>query len=346
MKKEGYQANPDLPEDEFGCVASVNECLVDGNCVHGTCTDYEPGVDHYCQEVVEPCGDVSTPWQNCPTTDCPATCGDLVQMVEGGCGWNDSIQYGTTFGWNEYCVECAKGAESSLPECWWIGDSCTVEEGYSCICDEALWDTGPQWKGKKCDQDVNECTQTYWNGSMQVDACNIMSGQICTNTAGSYTCDCPEGTTVDGSSCLDIDECAAAPSPCGSNATCENKWTSFDCSCNAGYVLDPDLPEGEFGCVKPPVGACNLTDAYGYCMSYIGTFYTEDWVEQVCAQGVVQGSCPTGDLVIKCRENVGTDPDLEVLMYYYTSMYAVEGLGVANEQDAIDNCEAKGGTVE
>ena len=211
-----------------------------------------------------------------------------------------------------------------------------------------------------CDQpieDVNECEEEIWEDGFLVPICGTWD-HICTDLIGGYECSCPPGFEEVGWECVDVDECAveAADYPCADGSICMNKLTctadwcanseahsedGYICVCPEGTTLDPML-----GCIKPPVGACDLTEAFGYCMSYIGSFYTEEWVEQVCSQGVVLESCPTDDLLIKCRENEGTDPDLEVLMFYYTSIYGIEILGIANEQDAIDNCEAKGGTVE
>ena len=37
---------------------------------------------------------------------------------------------------------------------------------------------------------------------------------------------------------VDIDECAATPSPC--RHICTNNEASYRCSCNIGYELNPD----------------------------------------------------------------------------------------------------------
>ena len=144
-------------------------------------------------------------------------------------------------------MECARGAQSTFPECQNIGDVCLAKEPYSCLCDEDAF-TGPKWSGPNCDQDVDECAALYWDGFMETGACPSWDF-ICTNTPGSYECSCPEGTTQDGSWCPDIDECSEMDAPCGPNAICTNKYAGFDCSCEAGHIPDPDLPEGAFGCV-------------------------------------------------------------------------------------------------
>ncbi|XP_013070411.2 uncharacterized protein LOC106057644 isoform X3 [Biomphalaria glabrata] len=69
-------------------------------------------------------------------------------------------------------------------------------------------------------QDINECK-------------NNPCAQICTNTPGSYTCDCLPGYQLQGSQCTDIDECKQ--SPCQQN--CINANGSYRCTCQAGYSL-------------------------------------------------------------------------------------------------------------
>ncbi|XP_055520038.1 adhesion G protein-coupled receptor E1-like [Leucoraja erinacea] len=76
--------------------------------------------------------------------------------------------------------------------------------------------------------DVNECASNPCGAGVQ-----------CTNTPGSYTCQCKtEVATVISCSCPksvveDIDECKS--SPCHHNATCTNTLGSYQCDCNAGF---------------------------------------------------------------------------------------------------------------
>lgn len=68
-------------------------------------------------------------------------------------------------------------------------------------------------------------------------------GAICSNLAGSYRCDCPQGFYGDARSplgCSDEDECAKS-TPCGRNALCENEVGSFRCLCPPGYYGDPTI---------------------------------------------------------------------------------------------------------
>ncbi|CAH1252407.1 MFRP [Branchiostoma lanceolatum] len=73
--------------------------------------------------------------------------------------------------------------------------------------------------------DIDEC---------RVDApCDVNAG--CTNTDGSYLCQCNIGYEGSGLECTDIDECSSG-APCDSNAECSNTDGSFLCQCNRGHL--------------------------------------------------------------------------------------------------------------
>jgi hypothetical protein len=69
--------------------------------------------------------------------------------------------------------------------------------------------------------DINEC-------GAPIFPCPFNS--VCTNTVGSYTCACPSGTMLNGSACVDIDECATGAHNCGTSS-CINTFRSFQCRC-------------------------------------------------------------------------------------------------------------------
>mmetsp|Transcript_21794 Transcript_21794/g.19214 ORF Transcript_21794/g.19214 Transcript_21794/m.19214 type:complete len:420 (-) Transcript_21794:310-1569(-) len=78
-----------------------------------------------------------------------------------------------------------------------------------------------------------------------VDECDLGTDDcdenaICTNTAGSYLCECAPGYDGDGSNgnCIDMDECTAGTGNCDENASCTNTPGSFTCACNSGYTGD------------------------------------------------------------------------------------------------------------
>lgn len=64
--------------------------------------------------------------------------------------------------------------------------------------------------------------------------------QTCTNTAGSFTCSCTDGFTLeaDGTTCVDDNECEGSANNC--EQLCVNTPGSFTCECDSGYDLDSD----------------------------------------------------------------------------------------------------------
>lgn len=62
----------------------------------------------------------------------------------------------------------------------------TCDNVKGCICNKG-------WTGTNCNNDVDECTTT-------LDACP--GGQICINTIGSYTCNCPSGYSKVNGTCI------------------------------------------------------------------------------------------------------------------------------------------------
>eukprot|EP00484_Ammonia_sp_Unknown_P010312 CAMPEP_0197072460 /NCGR_PEP_ID=MMETSP1384-20130603/210108_1 /TAXON_ID=29189 /ORGANISM="Ammonia sp." /LENGTH=496 /DNA_ID=CAMNT_0042511277 /DNA_START=138 /DNA_END=1628 /DNA_ORIENTATION=+ len=68
--------------------------------------------------------------------------------------------------------------------------------------------------------DENEC-------ALGTHSCD--SNAVCTNTAGSYTCECNTGYSGDGYSCTDDDECALGTDDCSTKVQCVNSAGSFEC---------------------------------------------------------------------------------------------------------------------
>ncbi|XP_028518446.1 neurotrypsin, partial [Exaiptasia diaphana] len=79
-----------------------------------------------------------------------------------------------------------------------------------------------------CKRDINECSV--------VDSCH--PDAFCTNTIGSYICQCNPGYNGDGKSCSDVDECSSAVHTCDGNAQCINTKGSYTCNCHVGFSGD------------------------------------------------------------------------------------------------------------
>ena len=108
--------------------------------------------------------------------------------------------------------------ESSCP-----GNS-VANEAFECICPS-------NYTGRECTTDVNEC-------EMGTNPCK--NGANCTNTNGSFTCDCPPGFTgilCDMMIIITSDECdPLIGDPCMNGGTCMNVSGSVVCLCSSGYT--------------------------------------------------------------------------------------------------------------
>ncbi|WAR22468.1 MATN2-like protein [Mya arenaria] len=134
-----------------------------------------------------------------------------------------------------------------------------------CVCEVG-------WTGSTCDDDINECDLDH-------DICADVR-KYCTNTVGSYTCDCINGYEKnDEDACTDFDECAGGTATCAQ--MCENKPGFYNCYCYFGYKLNDDRRT----CTQisdPCRTLYNLTCS-GYCV------LKDNTAECRCRQGFVLG---------------------------------------------------------
>ncbi|MEZ4294970.1 MAG: EGF domain-containing protein [Polyangiaceae bacterium] len=78
--------------------------------------------------------------------------------------------------------------------------------------------------------DIDECADGALND------CN--PNATCTNTPGSFLCECNQGYAGDGITCDDVNECVVGSAGCSPNATCANTIGSFTCTCKPGFEGD------------------------------------------------------------------------------------------------------------
>jgi len=72
---------------------------------------------------------------------------------------------------------------------------------------------------------------------MQTHICD--PNAICSNTEGSYTCNCSEGYSGDGYDCIEnVNECDDGTHTCDVNAYCTDTASSYTCACNDDYSGD------------------------------------------------------------------------------------------------------------
>jgi len=105
---------------------------------------------------------------------------------------------------------CAVGPDG--PDCSY---GCSCDTGYE---QNLLLTTPANYNCK----DIDEC-------ATGTDNCDLLA--TCSNTPGSFTCNCPDGYSSDNSgvNCTDIDECVSETDTCETTADCTNIPGSFTC---------------------------------------------------------------------------------------------------------------------
>ncbi|CAG2236072.1 unnamed protein product [Mytilus edulis] len=179
-------------------------------------------------------------------------------------------------------------------------DEISLGRGYNCSnCPLGYNITADE----KC-EDINECLDG-------TDNCPANSN--CTNTDGSFTCNCLAGFRKVGSLCQDIDECTERTSGCDQN--CANSDGSFTCSCVYGFEL---IADGK--CNQTIFNFCtlqNLTCEYG-CDN---TTNPGTW-ECICQEGFLldraSGNCSN---INECDANVCTQNCQDTVGSYICSCY-------------------------
>lgn len=168
----------------------------------------------------------------------------------------DAGQYGlmevTLLGYNE-AEEGLGQFEAGLCHCR-NGGSCG-RDAEECRCPRypscPRFSRGCGWAGSHCEIDIDECAGTDFGGCGAHSASAVAhTGRLegdperatCTNTPGSYSCDCKaprwqgRATVSGGNVCIDVNECRSRESnPC--EGECHNTLGGFHCSCRDGYVL-------------------------------------------------------------------------------------------------------------
>merc|ERR1712130_957552 len=179
----------------------------------------DSGFKMTCQADVNQC--LNDAYNSCPTgSQCTNTKG----------GYDCTCQPGKTC---EDFDQCGPNGGGVCPP----GSSClegsTLDKdsnGYSCSCDAGYTHNSTT---KACD-DNDECNVKDFKG------CDFRPNSECKNTAGSFTCECPDkkfSTDKDGN-CVDFDECKENKHDCGNfaNTLCRNTVGSWECDCPVGFT--------------------------------------------------------------------------------------------------------------
>ena len=136
------------------------------------------------------------------------------------------------------CVDVNECRELDYDICGEFGTCTNTLGSFSCACPKGFFKKNDTY----C-EDVDECSQTtarqVKQGTRLIWRKFTTCGQnsFCTNTAGSYTCECFEGfRRANNGTCVDIDECQENQNLCDRNAKCRNSEGSYECTCNLGYA--------------------------------------------------------------------------------------------------------------
>merc|ERR1712050_537541 len=125
-----------------------------------------------------------------------------------------------------------------------------------------IWNAPEEFRTRalcEANKDVDECI-------LGTDNCHAHAS--CTNTDGSFTCECNDGFQGNGAQCSDVNECVLGTDNCHAHALCINTDGGFACKCNDGYhgngVQCSDVDE----CI---LGTDNC-HAYASCTNTGGSF--------------------------------------------------------------------------
>ncbi|XP_060591770.1 fibrillin-1-like [Ruditapes philippinarum] len=256
---DGYK----LQDDGSTCVAdtatgvcntsSESKCADTGGCI------LEAGIEKcFCDRGLEldangvVCDDID----ECAKNVCPQLCTNNHGNFTCSCFTGYYLNGLTN------CEACAatRWGENCEKECVCTGRGAQIcDPVKGCLCD-------PGWEGDTCDEDINEC-----------DVANICKDPMkeCTNSLGSYLCQCMNGFQEINGTCEDINECAS-PIFHDCMQECNNAFGGYTCGCFEGYVeinetSCADIDECEQGTADCEQNCMNVP---GFYNCYCNTGYT------------------------------------------------------------------------
>ncbi|WAR04750.1 MLP-like protein [Mya arenaria] len=263
---EGSTCESDINECDNSSVCPDNsQCRNTNGSFECNCNSgYVATADGTCQGWSGPTCDTDD--NECSKPDiCEDKCTNIAGSFECGCfagfsGTNNSCTHCDAGYWGGNCSETCTCITANSKACNRTNGICTCKSGwegstcesdinecdnssvcpdnsqcrntngsFECNCNSGYVATADGtcqgWSGPTCDTDDNECSKP--------DICEDVL-KTCTNTAGSYTCDCAAGYTINSDGvCVDEDECLLGTDNCLQK--CTNIAGSFECGCFAGF---------------------------------------------------------------------------------------------------------------
>ncbi|XP_065939071.1 uncharacterized protein [Magallana gigas] len=181
---------------------------------------------------------------------------------------------------NNHCENTIGGYTCSCPTNFELkGDGKTCESKFQCASNHGCSHTcgkigevdtcscpaGYELDGtKKNCVDIDECS------SDALHRCLAANNVSCSNTVGSYVCNCVSSQYVKSQDivCVDADECTLGTANCPSNSLCVNRDQGFDCNCVSGYTKVGDTCQDNNECD----GSNDCNSALGTCTNTPGAY--------------------------------------------------------------------------
>ncbi|XP_033100756.1 G surface protein, allelic form 156-like [Anneissia japonica] len=255
-----------LQNDGMSCQPIQGAECTNNPCVNAFCSMNGGEVECLCKQGYESIDGNSTHCQNineCTSGDhmCSENCVDTEGSYNCSCSANYQL--------SDNQRDC-----DDINECG-ISDSCSENAmcinapgTYICSCN-----SGYSGNGQQCN-DIDECEhiRLYCSGNETCDYERCDDAAFCTNTNGSYMCQCKGGFTGSGKICFDVNECSSMP--CDSMATCENTPGNYSCTCNDGFagngITCQNIDECEYNGTCNENAECTDTEGAFQCNCHDG----------------------------------------------------------------------------